>query len=113
MLRTLLYAALVRFLAPRITEVDPDTVTRTVRAFRRASRGAPWIPIATGLGIGLAAGTALGVLFAPRSGAQTRSLLGDRLRSYAKAGGVDVEAQTQREADVPSTGEQRGFAGHA
>jgi hypothetical protein len=98
----------------KLSELKMEDAVKAVGTLRRTGRGASLlIPGLGALGVGIAIGAGVGLLMAPRSGAETRAALRDSLRNKlralrAKLGEASsVEEVEAREPNGQVSGEPR------
>jgi hypothetical protein len=102
MLSPTLTAELSRIALRKLSELDIKDTARALRSLRHAATGAAVLPAIGAFGAGAALGAGLGVLFAPRSGKDTRAAIGAKARQLtARLGGrrraVEVRAEPASE----------------
>lgn len=79
-------AQLGKLAVSKLAEVKPEDAAKALRALERSSLGAALVvPGAGAFVLGIAVGAGLGVLFAPRSGRETRSAIKEAVRAKLSA----------------------------
>jgi hypothetical protein len=109
MLSSTLTAELGRIALKKLSELDLHDTARALRSLRRAATGAAVLPAVGAFGVGVALGAGLGVLFAPKSGKETRAAIGAKARALtARLGGrgatVEVRAEPASEENLGRSG---------
>ena len=86
MLTSVIGTELAKILLSKASEVKLEDVVNALDSLKRGSRGgALLVPGLGALGVGIAVGAGIGMLMAPRSGAQTRAALRDSVRNRLSA----------------------------
>jgi hypothetical protein len=82
MLMSIITTELAKLALNKMSELKMDDALKAIETLRRSTgrSGALLVPGLGALGVGLAVGTGIGMLMAPRSGADTRAALRDSLR---------------------------------
>ena len=118
MLTSVIGTELAKILLSKASELKLEDATKLLEALKRGGGGrALLVPGGLGaLGVGIALGAGIGMLMAPRSGAETRAALRDSVRGRLSSlknklgqSGSSVEEVEAREPNVRSgsTGEPR------
>jgi hypothetical protein len=82
MLTSVIGTELAKILLSKASEVKLEDAMKLLETLRRGSRGgALLVPGLGALGVGIAVGAGLGMLMAPRSGADTRAALRESVRN--------------------------------
>lgn len=85
MVMSILTTELAKIALNKLGELKIDDATKALQALSRSGRGALLVPGLGTLGVGIAIGAGIGMLIAPRPGAETRAALRDSVRSKLAA----------------------------
>ncbi|HEY6558056.1 MAG TPA: YtxH domain-containing protein [Polyangiaceae bacterium] len=86
MLTSVIGTELAKILLSKASEVKLEDAVKLLDSLKRGSRGgALLVPGLGALGVGVAVGAGIGMLMAPRSGAETRAALRDSVRDRLNA----------------------------
>ena len=117
MLTSVITSELAKILLSKASELKMEDAVKALETLRRGSKGgALLVPSLGAIGVGIAVGAGIGMLMAPRSGADTRAALRDSVRNKLGAlrnklgpettAPVDVEDVEAREPNGRVSGER-------
>ncbi|HEY3235504.1 MAG TPA: YtxH domain-containing protein [Polyangiaceae bacterium] len=115
MFASLITSELLKVLLTRLANARPEDFARAIRSFERATRKMPIFPSIAGFGLGVAVGAGVGVLFAPRSGRDTRAALWESLQAKIRSWRKTITGEAPPESEIrpatPTVSEQRARNG--
>ena len=110
MLSPIITTELSRIALKKLSELDVQQTAKALRSLRRAMTGAALLPAAGAFGAGLAIGAGAGILFAPRSGKETRAAIASKVGKLAarlrpgRPEVVDVHGEPASEENLGNVG---------